>query len=55
MNYSRRPNRPDANVYRQMRRGGMRRTRPGGAPINPKVLLVATVMVVILVAWLMWN
>ena len=54
MNYSRRPNRPDANVYRQMRRGGMGRRRPGGALINPKVLLVATA-VVVLVAWLVWK
>ena len=57
MNYTRRPNRPDGNVYREMRRRGLRdgRGRVGPLPISPKVLLIVALVVVVLVAWLMWR
>jgi hypothetical protein len=56
MNYNRRPNRPDGNVYREMRRRNMGRGFGGGGmPISPRVLLVATVVVVAVVAWIIWK
>jgi hypothetical protein len=55
MNYTRRPNRPDGNVYRQMRRRNMGRGGGGSKPLNPKVLLAATVVVVAVVAWMIWR
>jgi hypothetical protein len=56
MNYSRRPNRPDGNVYRDMRRRGMRRSASDALPINPKVLLVSVAVgVVVLLVWLVWK
>ena len=56
MNYTRRPNRPDSDVYREMRRQGLRRARgSGGAMMNPKVLMGVTAVVLVLVVWLMWK
>jgi hypothetical protein len=60
MNYNRRPNRPDAGVYRQMRRqslgpsrrSGFRRSRGGGGGRARRVwLLVFVVAIASVVAW----
>jgi len=58
MNYNRRPNRPDAGVYRQMRRqslgssrhSGMRRSR-GGKSRGGLWLVVFVVAIASVIAW----
>lgn len=57
MNYTRRPNRPDGNVYREMRRRGMKRVDAGGSPINPKALWATTAAAIVvgIVAWILWK
>lgn len=58
MNYTRRPNRPDSNVYRQMRRGGMRspRARTAAISLHPKILVAAAVLLaIVIVAWFVWK
>jgi hypothetical protein len=58
MNYNRRPNRPDAGVYRQMRRqslgssrrSGLRRSR-GGRSRGGVWLAIFVVAVAFVVAW----
>ncbi len=54
MKYNRRPNRPDANVYREMRRRGMGRGH-GGASMSPKALLATAAVLIALVAWAIWK
>ena len=55
MNYTRRSNRPDSDVYREMRRQGLRRASREAAPLNPKLLAAAVVMIAVLVVWFMWK
>ena len=55
MKYNRRPNRPDGNVYREMRRRGMGRGHGGGMTISPKALLITAAVLIALVAWLIWK
>ena len=55
MNYTRRPNRPDSDVYREMRRQGLRRAKGEAAPLNPKLLVASIVVIAVLVVWLIWK
>lgn len=56
MNYTRRPNRPDGNVYREMRRQKFRKS--GGKRHGAMLSIGALVVLLIcasLVAWMHWH
>jgi hypothetical protein len=56
MNYTRRPNRPDGNVYREMRRQRLRRPGENAPIINPKLVIASAAAAVVVVAlWLVWK
>lgn len=58
MNYNRRPNRPDGNIYREMRRQKFR--RPGAGQRMRQTFLSVGVIVLLLIgvgifAWMRWH
>ncbi len=58
MNYNRRPNRPDGNLYREMRRRGLRPSSSsrGGSRRGGRGGLVALVVAIVgVLGWMLWR
>ena len=56
MNYNRRPNRPDANVYRQMRRQTLGRSRGDRrGSVGWGLIVFAILLLGVAATWIFWK